>query len=444
MTRPTIEAAVAALPADTAKEARTALDWMLPEGDRTWSDLTQLGLQRFLWYELPVKWLSDEAHQHEVAWALADLFASVGMDRYAGLCRSEETHRLIARWEGDSGGARAQTRRLMEGSGVDPLDTSLLVWGDVQGMEEHAAAWRVSWALEAALDQGRLVPGARGWRTVATDVANQTLLEAVAPDDPRSVIDVVEAERRESFLVDLGRRRLALGGELKALLTWDERATRGQRLAQVAQGLEPLRWLLTEIGDGVKLTQAGYLPKALALAADERYDWFDLKPRFSVRGERDLLELVALRELARERRLVTVRTQRMSLSARGRAVLNDPVGLATEVLTGFFNRGTWRGDAALAVAVDLLSHPQDGSPLATDDLEQAVFRHLSVTWRRGTQSIALTEAAVVMWDVLRLADVFGWVERDRRNWPEAPRLTPAGRLALLTGLRAAAIAPQTL
>ena len=417
---------------------------MLPEDDRTWSDLTQLGLQRFLWYELPTKWLSDEAHHHEVAWALGDLFTSVGMDRYAGLCRSQETHQLIARWDADDDGARAEMRRLMERSGVEPVDTELLVWGNVQGVEEYAAAWQVSRELEAALDDGRLVPGARGWRSIAARVVNETLLAPVEPGDPRTLLDVVEAERRESFITDLGRKRLPLGSDLTAALGDDERDTRAAHLVEVAQGLEPLQWLLTEIGGGVTLTQAGYLPKALAVAADERYDWLELKPQYSVRGERDLLQLIALRELARERRLVTVKRQRMSLTARGRAVLSDPASLASEVLAGFFSRGTWRGDAATAVAVALLSHAQDGSPMKKDDLDQTVLRHLSVSWRNGSRPLTLTDAGVVGYDVLRLARVFGWVERERRSWSQVPALTPAGRLALLTGLRSAAVAPMTL
>lgn len=437
-----VEDALAALEPATAKEARAALDWMLPDGGGL-ADLTQLGLQTFLWYGLPMKWMTDEAHHHEVAWALGDLFESLGLHRYAALCRSGDTHRLIARWEPDREGARKQLRRLMERSGVDPLGTELLVWGGIQGMAENAASWTVSRALEAAVDDGRLVPGARGWRQVADDVSRATLLAAEVPDDPRPLLEVVEAERMHSFLSDLDRGPLPVGAELRALLAWEDRETRSERLSQVAEGLEPLRWLLAEIGDGVRLTQAGYLPKALALAADERYGWFDLVPRFTVRGERDLMELTALRDLAQESRLVTLRKHSLSLSARGRALLDDPVGLAAEVLARFLAQGTWAGEAALAVAVVLLSHPQDGRPLLKDDLDNVVFGYLSPRWRSGDQPLTQHHAARASWDAIRLARVFGWVEeRDRAQWTHAPLPTPAGRLALTTGLRLAAVAPR--
>lgn len=61
----------------------------------------------------------------------------------------------------------------------------------------------------------------------------------------------------------------------------------------VDASLEPLRWLLHQVGEGVTMTQAGYLPKALVLAANDRFRWFDL-PGFSVRTEHDLPQLAHL------------------------------------------------------------------------------------------------------------------------------------------------------
>lgn len=39
-----------------------------------------------------------------------------------------------------------------------------------------------------------------------------------------------------------------------------------------AEIVEPYRWLLARIGDGVKLTQAGYLPPAIVNEATPRSD----------------------------------------------------------------------------------------------------------------------------------------------------------------------------
>ena len=429
--------------AEVTGEARAALDWLLPDGGDL-ADLTQRGLQEFLWYQLPMKWLTDQRQHHEVAWALGDALEAAGLDRYAALCRSEATHQVIARWEPDADGARGQLRRLMEDSGVEPPDTQLLAWGDVQGMEEYAASWRVSRALESAIEDGRLVPGARGWKRVAEGVAEATLLGPAAPDDERPLVSVVIAERCADWLRTAGFRKLEVGEELQALVqdpASHEGPQRAEELAAVGATLEPLQWFLGQVGDGVMLTQAGYLPKALALAADERYDWFDLKPKFTVRGERDLLELTELRELARDQRLVTLRHRRLSLSAQGRRVLADPAALAEVALRHLCREGTWLGDTGLAVGAHLLQHG-DG-PVLRDDLDSAVAAYLGTHWRYGSTPVRVPDVASTTYQVLRLARVFGWAREPHPHaWREAPVLTPDGRRAFLAGIRAVARAPR--
>ena len=74
---------------EEAGDAQAALEWLV--GDAGPAALTQHGLQEFLWYYLPAKWMTDAAHHHRVALHLARALELLGMPRYAALCRSEQT-----------------------------------------------------------------------------------------------------------------------------------------------------------------------------------------------------------------------------------------------------------------------------------------------------------------------------------------------------------------
>lgn len=441
--RGSAEAALAGLSPGAADDARAALDWLLPE-DGDLDDLIQLDLQSFLWYSLPMKWLTDESTHHDVAQALGDALAAAGLDRYAGLCRSPETHELIGRWPADTEGARGQFRRLMAASGVGPSDTDLVRWGSVQGIAEHAASRQVSHALESVIDDGRLVPGARGWKQRAAAVVDEAM-RSRAPGELRSLLQSVEAERLSRWLDHHRRNGLQVGAELERELRDPEaRGAEHRRddLAFVGSTLEPLTWFLNEVGDAVTMTQAGYLPRALVLAADDRYDWFDLKPRFSVRSERDLLQLQQLHELARRERLVTLRRQSLSLSARGRPLVDDPARLAEVVLPALIGKPTWEGDTGLAVATFLSQWPVD-EPLEIDDLQRAAGEYLGTHWRVGASPVDSHSVNVAVYDVLRLAGAFGWTTpRPRQMWSQSATLNVDGHRAVRTALREAAVAPR--
>ena len=435
MSRPTVEQALDSLDPETQKVAGPALDRLLPDGG-TWEDFTQLELQAFLWYQLPTKWLTDTRHQHEVAWALADLFACGGLDRYAALCRAEATHRLIALWAEDLDAAHRMLRELMADSGVDPPDTDLLSWGELQQAAEAEAAWATARELERAIGEGRLVPGPRGWQRRARDIARAVLLAAPEDGDPRSRLERIGAERAEAWVTRTRQRGLPVPEDLAALLT----RPAASDLAAVAKTLEPLRWLLRQVGDGITLTERGYLPRALALEADATFGWFDLAPQLSVRGERDLPELMFLHELARAQRLVSLKRRRLTLTARGRALLDEGESLARTVLEGLFPADAWEGDVGIAVATALLA-TGPGDTLSWEALEATLWRYLASSWRRGSDPLQSEDLGGTAWSFLRPAAVFGWVTEDLSAWEEVPVLTPEGRIACLTGLRLVAPAP---
>jgi hypothetical protein len=97
-----------------------------PEGLET---ITQYGLQRFLWYELPRKWMTDLEGRRHLAMALGRVLDLVGLPRYAGICRSPETDAVLAAYERDDREGFAAFRRAEERSGVHPPDLPELTWG---------------------------------------------------------------------------------------------------------------------------------------------------------------------------------------------------------------------------------------------------------------------------------------------------------------------------
>ena len=324
--RPTVTEALARCEPADRENARAALDWLLPEGG-SWEDLSQLAVQKFLWYSLPMKWLVEPDEHHVVAAALGRVLADAGLTRLAALCQSAATHRLIDLWDADQSAARRELRRLLDTSGVEPPRTQRLEWGRFQGMDENRASWVVSTELERAIDSGRLVPGARGWRSVAVAVTDETLLAPGPDGSGASLLLSVLHERRASWLRDAARDGVVVPAPLVAALTGppgDDATTTGRPSEEEVASLEPLRWLLEQVGPGAALTQAGLLPTALVRAADERFHWSSDGPLRRIRGESDLPEVATLHELAREQRLLAVRKGRIAVTATGRAALANP------------------------------------------------------------------------------------------------------------------------
>lgn len=90
--------------------------------------------------------------------------------------------------------------------------------------------------------------------------------------------------------------------------------------AEAGDCLTPLRWLLGHVGDGVTLTQAGCLPKALVLEANKTFGWFELLG-FKVRTETDLPELATLNERIAEGNDWRNRTWTLTSTGRQAALL---------------------------------------------------------------------------------------------------------------------------
>lgn len=429
-----LETLLADLDPSSADLARAALGAMLPEG----ASLHQLGqaeLQEFLWYELPLKWSVETTELHAIALSLAELLTAAGFDRYAAVCQAPETHRLLDAWQDhDHGPARRMMKEAILRSGVDPPDTSLMGWGSMVGMDEYSARLQVSQALEQAIESGELVPGQRGWKQLAAGITEASMMMPRLDLRGGTLFEAVCRERGRSWAEGSPAVRQNLLTQMLPLLAGEVAVP-----AEVGVCLMPLRWLLERIGDGVMLTQAGWLPRALVLEANDAFGWFDLSG-FTVRTETDLPELACLDELARRARLITRKGRRVSLSHTGRRALGEPNLLWRIVVADIFSAGTYEGEgAALAAAVLVKA----GTSVPRPVVDAKVSAGLQGRWR------AAADESLEQWsgmDATRefglFGDVFGWIDKDDdwqgRTW----QLTLPGRKAALLGLQIQSRTPR--
>ena len=429
-----LENLLAGMGASSADLARAAVGWILPEGDSL-AELGQVELQEFLWYKLPMNTMAETTELHEIAWSLADLFSAAGLERYAALCRAPQTHRLLDAWQdNDHEPARKTMKEAIASSGVDPPDTPLLAWGSLLGVAERSARRRVSQALEQAIDAGELVPGRRGWKQLAARITEVVLTLPQLNLRGETMLADVCRERCESWAVGYPAVRQDLLAQMLPLLEGEVAVP-----AEASERLTPLRWLLEHIGDGATLTQAGWLPSALVVEANDTFGWCG-PFGFTVRTETDLPELAILDELARRARLITKKGPKVSLSATGRRALGDPSLLWHIVVAHIFSARTYEGEGAALAAAALVNA---GRPLSRETVEAKVGAGLEGRWRTDSgEALDQWSCLDAARDFGLLADVFGWLERDddlhNRTWT----LTAPGRDAALLGLQLQARTPR--
>ena len=429
-----LEQLLAGLQPASADRARGAIGRILPDGVAL-AQLSQAELQEFLWYQLPMKSPAEPWELHEIASSLADLFTVAGLERYAVLCRAPQTHRLLDAWQdNDREPARSSMRQAIMASGVDPPDTPLMGWGSVLGAAEQSARKRVSQALEQAIVAGDLVPGERGWKQLAVQITEVSLMMPRLELRGATLLQAVWGERGSSWAAEYPVVRQSLLSEMLPFLASDI-------AVPVAAGacLMPLRWLLERIGDGVTLTRAGWLPKALVVEANDTFGWFDLFG-VTLRTETDLPELGALNELARRTRLITRKGGRVSLSAVGRRVLTHPSRLWRIVVTDMFSARTFEGEGAALAAATLV---RANMPVAYPRVEATVGAGLVGRWHTASgESLEEWSGLDATREFGLLADVFGWIEQDDDGQRLTWTLTAPGRDAALLGLQLQARTPR--
>jgi hypothetical protein len=338
--------------AAAAEDARSALEWIA--GDHSLAFLTQLRIQNFCWYELPVKWFVDLEERLRIVAALAQALELLQLPRYAAICRSGTTRDILGAYETSKAHGKAAFRRAAAASGIMPPDLPDFQWGPAMGLEEASAWSSTAEFLEVAVAGGDLVPGRPGWKTRQQDLVRahlniaqaellgQTLAQVILSERAGNWVNVRRSQTR-SRLVAAIANRLLHPAELPA--------------ATAADPLPPLRWLLGELDGGIALTQTGNLSQKFVQQNAGRFGWDFSRPP---RTEDELFDLYQLRHFAQDLGLARRSGRQLKLTVKGRGLLADPDRLWRTVAGGLLGDNdftVFAGELFLALLADADSVP---------------------------------------------------------------------------------------
>lgn len=378
-----------------AEDARLAWDGVA-SGDGPES-LTQWRLQQFLWDELPRTWLPPGVTPWRMAQALAALLDELSMQRYAEIARGATTREVLALADSAPERGRLLARKAAQRSGIEPPGTEALTWGQVMGPAEAVALEAVADTLELAVAAEELVPGARGWRDRQTEITIAVLAAPRPELGGRSLYDGVLDERLGGWVRGAGSTtRSAILAPLAA------RLRDPVELPAAAPGrslLRPLDWLLTEVGDGLALTAAGYLPPRTVARALDALGWREELIGPATR-EVDAYPVLVLRESAMRLGLLRRRGARLMLSPSGRDALADGQGLWSAVAGSLIGLE----HSALAVAWEVvLAVLETGDTVPEEDVRAVVQAVVTESgWRvAGRRKPSESDTGQLFFAVLR-------------------------------------------
>jgi hypothetical protein len=310
---------------------------------------------------------------------------------------------------------------LLEGAGASPPEDCggihgyrmIVAAADPTHPDHRQALAEVGewWGREVASDELGLVPfdpAAVGERLQALDLAGRPLVPGRVGEKLSTLLPRVRDAETERHL-----RTLASTAEADEDV--DEETA--------ARMVRPFTVLLDTIGDGVKLTGAGYLPPAVVQTI---FDELDMGDEWIGKGNREDLTVpvLQLRETAQQLKLLRKYKGRLVPTARGRELAGDPAGLWWHLAGALPVGGRDVSDPEWQASVLLLALMASGS---TDNAEVIVAKLLTgLGWAVGDgQPIdRLTVTGLIAADVHLLRQL-GAFERDRRGgWPGT--VTPDG------------------
>ncbi len=400
------------------------------------ADLTQHGLQTYLWYTLP------GGHEPQLtAAALQSFFELAEMHRYAAVAGSAQTKEVLRTY--DEQGAPAGMRaagRAMDASGVLPPDLPEIEWGELMGPVESDAYQRIAVTLELALAAGEMRPGGRGWRITQQRLARHQLMLA-RPDGP--LLDRVRAERLASWADVGGSQRRGLADAILPDLLTDPTPPR-----DLAERIAPVQWLLELAAGrpndepGVPLTVTGNLARRVVQEASERFAWWELSDR-APRSESDIWQLGELRVILQRAGALRRSGRKLLLGTRGRAMLGEPQSQWSLAMSLLIDEGEFESAAQEAALMLLL---RASSMVEARELIKEVADVLAGSgWRDtgdGTPPEELDVSRAV-WDLLRRCELWSLVDEGRGpGFTTRLRLSDAGVRGTHLALRLFALRPR--
>jgi hypothetical protein len=447
---------------EAAGDAKAAMAWLT--GDEGLETISLLRLQEFLWYALPVKWPMSTPGRVGVARALGRLFALAGLDRYAGVCSSAETEKIITAYSGGHEEGIAAYTEAIEESNAAPPDTELLAWGSVMGPQERAAYDACAAALELAFASGELSVGARGWRTKRMDIVNRWLSGRTPAVSGTS----------ESLGAGPGGEAAQLHEGALGTDTWLGRISAeridawahgrpGER-SRLARGLIPrlleppalpddplptLRWLLCHADEGLRLTARHYIAPALVTEAVDTFGWRDQLVG-TLRQELDVFPLHTLRGMAQSE-MGAIRRSRSTLvlTKTGRLMTADPAArwhIGTAALIGPDDGP--RPDFSVAVREAALMVVLTSGPTGYEELTRLLTdMHGMEGWASGGRTGTTGTTGMVgavraeLYTLRHRLWALGLLGAER-NFAAPLSLTDTGVAAALSALLARALRPR--
>lgn len=418
-------------------------------GTLTWGEgpgqIRQAGVQDWLWYRVPTKYLTDEeGYMGKLAEAAAALFDELGLDAYSAVCRSEVTAGVHAAFDrSDTEGFKAM-RKAMEGSGIEPPDLDDFAWGEIMGMDEALARTAVEDTLEAAIAGGDLVVGGRGWRARQQEITSARLDRDHSDRPGQSWRTIIVTERigewvrsAESRSEQVGRRRAGIANQLLHPLSPPD---------DVERHLAALVWLLDIFGDEQPLTQAGYLNRPFVVRVHNEHPWEDPYPTDRPpRTETDVMELHRLRAWLQSVGALRKRGKVLRRTPRGTAMTIDAT-TAWKVLTDQTTKDARDRFVIEAAALVLLEHDE---PMRPHDLyEQLAADAAELGWRttddhglrREPSASDATHAFYTSWPLLELS---GFVSEHGDWHNRTVSIRPEGRSTMLAIIRSGAAGPRS-
>ena len=413
----------------------------------TWGEgpgvLSQAGLQHWLWYVVPTKYITDEVgYMGQLAGTAAALLDELGLHAYAAICRSPETAAVHAAYDRSDNEGISALRKAMQRSGIDPPDLADFEWSSVMGPEEATARSAVQDALERAIAVGELAVGGRGWRAAQAAVATAAL-DGDHPILPgQSWRTAVITERLERWIAAVSGRSEQLSAARARVA--NRLLHRVEPPAGAQESLGPVLWLLERFGDEQTLTQAGYLKPAFVQSVQRDRPWtyryeLDRPPR----TETDDMVLYHLRRWLQRAGALQKRKTLLRRTAAGTEMTAD-WHKAWDRLTRHLAPSGWDGFVAETAVLHLIDRGSEVSYKELTTLVAAVA--VDMGWVTTSDGVRVLPSAMeVSWALSE--SLSSWracdLVVDRGDWQDRRlALTEVGVAAVLTYLRHVGAGPR--
>ncbi|MGH2984619.1 MAG: hypothetical protein ACRDK5_10280 [Solirubrobacterales bacterium] len=433
----------------TVEDVEVALESMAAREDEAEPiALSRYDLQLFLWHQLPRKFLAPLETKERIAAGLGRFLELAGgpAAKYAEICGSPDTRRLLRAWEGADHEAAKMLQGVLDASGIEPPDTDALEWGEAMGPEEARLHREVALALERALEDGRLTLGERGFPRRRAALVLELVRSPRAELDGRAPVDLVLEERLADWVRRGSEKRRELLAAVEQLLR--DREPDASRAADTDGPLEPLAWLLEMAVNGITLTQTGALSRALVRTAVERYPrWWRNDLFGPPQREDDVFSLRQVHGLARRTRLLRRRGRKLLLTRRGDELREDGAALLEGCAPRLLAADGFTAAVQELVAAVLLDRGRvDGREMELE-VQRAI---LAEGWHADGEPPRLEDVAGAASGLVALGDALGLVHPEYEFDRETGRarrdleLTSDGRVGLRLALRARAVGPARM